>query len=242
MVVWGELEKDQLLPDLCFLSPMLISYLYNLLKIFVMKKLKLLYVLIILTSTSYARPVIDYFDLLGSWSSENDRWGTITLEFRGFNNLITDKLLIYHIDGYRGAKGGKILNGGYYGYYTLKVTSGTGMLIYSGLWVSNDSFKGIFLAKEASLEEFKVNSDYSKVLRSYSYENMKAYIRLEKEIDTDKLVIIWKDLDYYLHHQRVFFSGGNYRNIEQLYRTTAANVSVNQKENSPRLIFRKTEL
>ena len=214
-----------------------------------MKNIKLFFILITLTSIACARPIFDRLDLLGIWSSENTKWGNITLEIHEFNTPISDRLNMY-FTGEPGSRMSAFISTGYYGSYSLNVIADEGILSFNGLCVFNFFISGtdfdfigrIFLAKEASLEELKENSLQSDLSRSFLPENMKALIRLDKEENTGKLIIIWEDLDYYLHHRRVFFGGNNFENIKQQYISTELGVSESSKENNSRLILRKSEL
>ena len=146
-----------------------------------MKKYFLFSLLIVLIPISYARPIINYNNLLGSWSCESIKWGNITLELHDINTLTSDPLNIYVKDGISGGSAGAIISRGYYGNYTLNVIIDTDTLSHSGLWISTDSndaahsaFEGLFLARETSLRELKENSLQSDIFKNFSSKNMKS--------------------------------------------------------------------
>lgn len=95
-----------------------------------------------LTSVSYARPTINYFELLGSWSGESASLDHINLEFHGLNTFASEKLYIlsrYEEDGR--IEIGQVMRDGSYGNYTMNVTTDEGILSHSALWISASPLK-----------------------------------------------------------------------------------------------------
>ncbi|WOG28816.1 hypothetical protein [Endozoicomonas sp. 8E] len=197
-----------------------------------MIRIKLLSILIFLTSVSYARPTINYFELLGSWSGESASLDHINLEFHGLNTFASEKLYIlsrYEEDGR--IEIGQVMRDGSYGNYTMNVTTDEGILSHSALWISasppeNPDLNGVFLTKETDLEELRK-----------MHGSMSAYIRLKK-IDNGKLVICWEDFDYYLHNQRLFFRDSNLKENKKIRPSTDSDICSHERH----IILRKDEL
>ena len=214
-----------------------------------MKNILLLCILMFLVPFSDARALLNYYDLLGFWSySENDSRDEIILEFSGFEIFMVEDRsnpLILFINNEKGINRANNFYTGYYGKYNLTITKDQEALSYSGLWVSNGTndrqtpsyMQGIYLTKDTTLEAFKENSSGSK---AWSIENMKAYIQIKND-DSGMLLIVWGDLDYYLHYQRLFPNMHGSKKIKNEQFSTESSSSALRKDNEW-LLFRKSEL